>query len=743
MVERLSQAPIDPVGLTLLRSALLLLFVFVSAWTGYVLARRALVQATGSARIMAAVLLALVLQHGLLCLLDAFWLLRLPLFRPAVALPVALVLCALVHRFIDGTGARAALREDLGRAADAARELSRSWVHWLVMAWLLVAAGSRALVGLVSPPMTWDTLTYHALKAAEWVQYGHKIRTLAPDQWSHYTYVPDAPEVPGAWSMLFLNGDLGLPFVGIALWGACAFAVYALARALDSPRPTAFRAGLLTAVLPALLTEMVSGYADMFVLLAFLALAFALVRCYQRRGVGEAILLGASAGLLAQAKLSGLPMAFAALVFLAFAPSTAERETTRRWSLLLAALATLCVAGPHYLAIWVDRGTPFYPFTVKLFGVVLSEGNAQLRAKYAGAFGVIDPRWASGIALLQSLVVPLSPPKVEYGGFGPGFLLLAPLGFVGLVLGCWGRGRPHRVRLLRVALLTISLIPLLGLMSKELAGLRAIWLPNLGRLLLPLPAVLAALAAGLKHWVSRAIFVVALALTLPWGWPRGVADPMLVAVAAVAPWLALSLFAGLGLAVAFARHPLVRDRTEYAVPAVLALMILVLVAPLQKIRHDSCYEIRAAATDDHPAFIMQFTLAAHAAAWPLWRALDDGPPHRVHASYGWDGIGHNDMRYPLLGSHLQNRVFYVPITRGQGQILDYQNLALWRKEADEAAWIARLDQAGVDRVFFGEPAPLEAQFVERHPERFQLLGRGEQGLHALYRFIPRSGPGSL
>jgi hypothetical protein len=85
---------------------------------------------------------------------------------------------------------------------------------------------------------------------------------------------------------------------------------------------------------------------------------------------------------------------------------------------------------------------------------------------------------------------------------------------------------------------------------------------------------------------------------------------------------------------------------------------------------------------------------------------------------------------------LQNRVFYLPITRDPGPIIDYQQEDRVRQEADEVAWLDRLRGAGIDRVFLGEPAPPEKEFVLRHPERFQLIERGQGNLHALYRFVP-------
>jgi len=744
---------------TILGTLLGLTFACATAWSGYVVVCRGLGGTRGSGRLLATLAVTLLIQQGLLMSLSALALVGLHAFRPWIALPVAMGLAWLAHRRLGGDRAAAALREDMRAGSEALREVTASWLHRVLLAWAGVAAGARALAGLVSPPLTWDTLTYHAVKAAEWAQAGYSIRTLAPDQWGYCAFFPDAAETPAAWSMAFLHSDLGLPFVGMAQWAACGLASYALARAIGAVRGQAFRAGLLVAFLPALLGEMVSGYSDMFVLLVFLALGFALTLLWRRRGRGAALFVGACAGLLACAKASGMPIAALALLFALAAPagtyissppslsvpsspSAARAACLARGRVLVwaTAMALLC-AGPHYLRIWAEQGSPFYPFTVRLGSLVLGAGNPELRALYAGKLGVTDPRWTSGLALFASLVAPLAPPKVEFVGFGPAFLLLMPLGAVGLLAAARGDGGSSpaspRDRLVpALAPLAFACLPVLGLMSKDFAGQRAIWLPNLGRLLVALPAALAVLAALPRHRVARVGLAAALVLTLPLAWPRGVANPMLEAIGRVAPWLALagSLAAFTGLA--FARLPRLAAKLEWGMPATIGVGCLALVLPLAEIRAESRYAIYAAAAAPHPAFIMQFTWPREAAAWPLWQAVDDGQPHRIHASYGWDGIGHNELRYPLLGSHLQNRVLYVPITGGDGPIVDYRDDTRLRALADDAAWIQRLRQARIDRVFLGEPPPFEAAMILRHPEHFQLMGRGQYDLHALYRFIP-------
>jgi hypothetical protein len=722
---------------TALRFASWLAFLSSTAWLAFLLVCRGLRALQASARWLAAACVSLLIQHALLLLVDLLGVAGLHVFRPWFALPLALLSATLGHARLGGGPALDALRADLRCAAAAIRAVWGPWVHRLMIVWGLAAAAVRALAGLVSPPLTWDTLTYHALKPAEWVQLGFRARTLAPDQWGYLTFYPDAAEEPGAWSMLFLKSDLGLPLVGIAQWVACGFAVYALARALAASREQAFRAGLFVAFLPALLGEMVSGYADMFVLLVFVALSFALVLAFRRGGRAEAMLVGGAAGLLAGAKLSGLPIALVALGAAALAPAGPGRAARLR-SVLWTAAAALLAGGPHYFRVWAETGSPLYPYAVKIGRWSLGEGNAELRALFAGRLLAGDPRAMTGAALVQSLVLPSWSPASCFMGFGPGVLVLVPLACAGLARQLAAApGRPARQRfVLPLALTAMALVPIAGIMSRDLAGQRALWLPNLGRLLLPLPAMLAVLGATVSNRVAAAYLAMAALVTLTLAWPGGVGAPMWAAIGALVPWMGGLAALWLLFFVGFARIPALAAARSWGLPACATAAAVAFAGPLAKVRREHRYAIDQAAAASPPAFIMHPSRRRYASAWPLWRAVDDGAPHRIAASYGWNGVGDNWFRYPLLGSHLQNRVLYVPITGGAGDVIDYRCAACVRAEADESAWLARLRSSGVDLVFLGDPEPPEQAFVLRHPESFQLVARGQDGRHALYRLVP-------
>jgi hypothetical protein len=98
-------------------------------------------------------------------------------------------------------------------------------------------------------------------------------------------------------------------------------------------------------------------------------------------------------------------------------------------------------------------------------------------------------------------------------------------------------------------------------------------------------------------------------------------------------------------------------------------------------------------------------------------------------------VGHNWLRYPLLGSRLQNRVVYVPVTR-DGSIIDYRNKEALRTRADFNSWVNRLAAAKVDYLAILWPDPLEGAWAQARPDLFSLVAVGSGGLGRLYRFQP-------
>jgi hypothetical protein len=148
-------------------------------------------------------------------------------------------------------------------------------------------------------------------------------------------------------------------------------------------------------------------------------------------------------------------------------------------------------------------------------------------------------------------------------------------------------------------------------------------------------------------------------------------------------------------------------------------------------RHD----LYAALGTRPPVFIMHVVTPRYSSAAPIWRALDDGPPHRIAVTAGWNGIGDNVLRYPLLGARLQNQVRYVPITR-DGSIIDYERADAVRARADPDAWLAGLRAAAIDVVVTLDPQPIEAEWIAARPDLFVKIAAGSgSSHHAAFRVV--------
>jgi len=367
--------------------------------------------------------------------------------------------------------------------------------------------------------------------------------------------------------------------------------------------------------------------------------------------------------------------------------------------------------------------------TIRIGRRVLFAGNAELFELYSRKLTAAEQHAASLSTLFSALFIPSSRPKHEYMGFGPGFLLLAPSALLAIVQ----RIKRARPRTSLATILAMVWVPALYLMSDDFAAQRATWYIVLGRLIASLPALIAVLAAQRADKPTRALLAVASVLGLSLAWPLGCTRPVVEGVIALLPGLATAVACALAVGLVVASLGKERLRFGPAALTLIATFILVFASPWATVRTQYRYRIYEAAAADAPAFVMHYVWDFHASAWPIWQLLDDGRPHRIAAYYGWDGLGHNGLRYPLTGSELQNAVLYVPSSR-TGEVIDYRDEEKVASSMDESAWLARLASERIDYVVTGFPAPPEQQVIERHPEAFERAIESRDGRHAAYRF---------
>lgn len=582
----------------------------------------------------------------------------------------------------------------------------------------------RLARGLATPPLAWDSLTYHLARPARLVQRGRDVVEALPDQWGYLEFFPRGGDVPWAWMLLWWRGDALLAPTGIAILAGAAAGAACFARALGADARRSGLAAALVAMIPAAANLSTSGYADVFVLCAALLAATFLARLGARADARDAALALAALALGASAKLSGLP-SFALGVMVVVGRLAAARARPRLRDVVMATLACAAILAPGYLRTWRATGSLTWPLPLTLLGRTISRGSEELALLYAGALHPHAPGEGSLARVLHALIDPKPEFPHELLDWGPAVLLVLPVAALALT-------RLWRLRAPRygvVVSLALAALPFAALFSPAFLTLRTIWITVLGRLVLPLPATLAVVAATLPGRTARAVLSFALLLELAAAWPLDLVEPVRAAMVDTLPALVASLAVSLGAA-ALA----LRQRRAYPLAIAALVLAAFVAAPLDaaRARHRHAIYRAAAIPGTAGAFELHPLIPQFASACSIWRLLDDGPPHRVAVSLGWEGIGHNGYRYPLLGSALQNTLAYVPVT-ADGEVLDHRRVEALRERADEAAWLRRVEAGGFEHLVLLHPFPVERAWVLAHPRRFTLAHRTADGLHELWR----------
>jgi hypothetical protein len=617
------------------------------------------------------------LLWGLIALFYVFA--SIGLFFRSVVLPVCVALTLIIHRSW-GQGARERLTKDLALGREI---LGAGGQGWVFFAAALISL--RSIRGWLRPPLGWDSLTYHYVKPGRWIQAGGFAPELLPDAGRYYEYFPVGGEILWAWTGLVPHNDSLYALAGVAIWLSCALAGYALARRLGASSTSSLYAAALIVLCPSIGRYATSGYVDNMILLAYL-LGVVLAGHFCLTGsLRFAIFASGAFGVALSIKPQA---AIWILVWtLLFLWRSRREPSSRWWRGLVACGMAVSIGAPHYVATWVSTGSPLYPFSG-------NEQLANLLANHIPIQQVSSPWWL----YLMLPLVPLNP--------GLSLLLLLILSIDG-VASCLQRANVRPIALL---LLVTSLVPVMALFSPQAEAFRAsVWALQLGRYISPFLVALIVFAAQNEspqaQRILRWLIWFQASLLIPFDW--SIADLVCVPL-----WI-IALFA------LFLRRTALR----------LLLLVLFLLGALfaQKTLRYSFYQGAAQdqITDPHP-------LRHGSVLSAIWQSLDREQPLRIAVAAGWDGIGHNWYRAPLLGSQLQNLLFYIPIS-SDGQVIDY-----WRPEAlsiDVSAWSRRLSEANIEYVVLLPPSPPEAKMIAQHPERFLLeLSTPEGG--ALYRLLP-------
>ncbi len=582
----------------------------------------------------------------------------------------------------------------------------RSPYRFAALAFALCAL-PPVLRAVVLPPLGWDTLTYHSVKAALWVQSGGAGQLNGIGPWAYYRDMPGGAEVLLAWAMLPLSSDAFSGLLDIVEWIGVGVSAMVVARRIGVREPFASTAAGFIMAVPVVRLMLGSAYVELCLLSTCLA-GLALALAASRTRPGPLLLAGGAFGVSAAAKLpmivvTSIPLGLAVLWFL-----RQGHPNRARWA--TASVAAYCVAlGPWLVAAAMHTGAPLSPLPVTVGSLVLGVAPPEFAwylDRYVSAPFQIWAEWSVLQAIFSS---PFS--TIE----GAGLLTLIPIASACVAVPRLWQSRRASV----VVMLGMVLGCLATFYSPTFSVVRHGWSVNSGRFLLPAIAI-------------------AVILGVSWCRPRSVASR--------GYWIVLILCALWHLVqyalVGFSRTSVFASAGVLAVVAGVAAAGF-WIAKIQRLAWRwglaaplvffTIIALQLSRDGLRPALLQHdFTLHGFAEwrYWAPWVGTVDQPGHRHRIAVTSGPRQNSDhwFAYPFMGRRFQNDLVYVPIS-GDGKIRHF-GAGFTNEELVHAgsswAWRIRLQRQKITHVLSFGPESTELVWMVADPDHFERVA-GEPG----------------
>jgi hypothetical protein len=362
------------------------LFVWTNAGTAWVAARlgRRLLPGAGFAtRVLAGWILFVALTLASLLALGAVGLLA-PV--PQALLVGVLVLAA----WLPGSGAAPA------DPPEPASPDGLSRLAWVVAGAVFLWSCAAVLTNSVS--FGWDTLTYHAVSPAWWIQHG----SLALPPFNYQSYYPLNVELHALWFTLPFGLDANSNLGSIS-WLAILFAAFAVHARVLRQQPWLVALALCGFMLAPKVSERLPFHTspDLAMATVLLAmLAFTWTPDADRRALGRALLCGVAGGLALGMKPTAAPLVTLAGLFWIW----------RGWRLQGGArhvgafvVGVLLLGAPWYARNWLATGNPLFPADIGPFDGPLT-ATAQRATSLAPTVAAAWSEPGGSLALLKRLL---------------------------------------------------------------------------------------------------------------------------------------------------------------------------------------------------------------------------------------------------------------------------------------------------------------------------------------------------
>lgn len=306
---------------------------------------------------------------------------------------------------------------------------SRTWAHLTerpVLAILAAhAAGSELLRGLLRPPLSWDSLMYHLLLSATWLQEQNLAPVFGPAPTNFYGFQPGNGSLWFWWWMAPSHSEFWVNLGSALPWLVLGLAAGAVARRLGAEKSWPV-ASFLTLLTPCILRFVGAQYVDLLVGAGIAAAAYFSLLWLDEPRWGTALLAGAGLGIAAGAKVLALPyvLAFAGALLLAAALRGGWRA---RGGQVLAAIVVASLLG----GFWYVRNLAYGAGPLGLrcegteAGAEADRGQAPTIPRPNSVLDQFGAYWKSG-QLVDAALGYVRPQSLELG-LGPQAFLLLPL----------------------------------------------------------------------------------------------------------------------------------------------------------------------------------------------------------------------------------------------------------------------------------------------------------------------------
>jgi hypothetical protein len=557
-----------------------------------------------------------------------------------------------------------------------------------------------------------DTLTYHATKAAWFVQQGTDQLFSSPGGWSYYRLFSPGHEVWLAWSMMPFHRDTLMAFVEVLQALGIFLAISALFQRLRAHLSLRYHVALwwLVFSMPLFWKSIATGYVELGLVLAILQAILFTLAFWQEGHSGALILSWLALGVAFAIKLPALPvLGFFALLHAAILWLRRQRKLFVPWffALLLAFLVNL----PWLARNTQETGYPLSPYPLKILGIKLGEANPAMQWYMEGT-KELGSTWRGELDILYYLFFPFSTLQTPvFGLFVLFFFFLFPWSIYSL----W----KEKERFFLLLAAGVIVANLFGFYHADFSRVRVEWKGFNARFLFQtglLCCFLGVMAAAYR-WKERDEyqrraqllfhgFCGACVAFFLWGWVffEGfsrheipgivVLSLMLSGALVVCGWLSL------------------RKKTRLLLGVGLFSFVLVM-GVFESLRE------RDRQLHYQKSYSRHRVIKYFASALPILDRLEQ--PLRIAFTSGPWKNGDNLYLSVLFGRRFQNQLFFIPETR-EGRALERDGQFFSRRHLfDREAWLKRLREQRIDYVVSFGPTSLEQRVMEAYPRSFSFV----------------------